>query len=44
MDYRDSDGNVLIFAPALMLPPVAVAAAAAIIVINAPQIVEGIVH
>ena len=40
VNYRDPDGNVLIFAPALMLPPVAVAAAAAIIVINAPQIVE----
>ena len=40
VNYRDPDGNVLIFAPALMLPPVAVAAAAAIIVINTPQIVE----
>ena len=44
LNYRDPDGNVLIFAPALALPPVAAAAAAAIIVANAPQIIEGIMR
>ena len=44
VNYRDPDGNVLILAPALVFPPIAVAAAAAIIAANAPQIIEGIVH
>ena len=42
-DCRDPDGNVLMLAPALLLPPVA-AAVAAIIAANAPQIIEGLVH
>ena len=32
VNHRDPDGNVLIFAPALVFPPIAAAAAAAIIV------------
>ena len=44
VNHRDPDGNVLIFAPALVFPPIAAAAAAAIIVANAPQIIEGIMR
>ena len=44
LNYRDPDGNVLIFAPALALPPVAVVGAAAAAAIWGPQLASGLIN